>query len=363
MGPAKKATFDNTKVKKILKDLSTKIGGRNLALGHLMNSADVVDKAGEKIAEQTEEIRSLANKESNEEDAKKIRTLADNFLARAEKELANTVASIGKVYADNDYEVGFTKFGTDIDTQALRAKAEMVCYMLVQNRDANSVVLAQEEKNLVNAFLEDQIAYLEKEWIKIKGSPTIPEEILDATLVVSTKKFKKSVKDKTPIKTKPKKSRTRNKSETIQKGKRSVRSVSKPKVRRQKIPNGKDPGDNPRVQDVTENLITLKRIINEHLPEYIQKNMGKGSAKEILNYRTGRFANSAELLTIAQPGRTKTFVLEGVITYLRNPYDVFRPGGRLHKPGRDPKKIINKSIRQILKEKALSALSFRSEVR
>jgi hypothetical protein len=75
--------------------------------------------------------------------------------------------------------------------------------------------------------------------------------------------------------------------------------------------------------------------------------MGQGSAPKRLNWRTGRFARSAELLALL-PTRGKA--IEATITYLRNPYDVFLPGGKLHNDLRDPEKLIGKSIRQILSE-------------
>jgi len=90
--------------------------------------------------------------------------------------------------------------------------------------------------------------------------------------------------------------------------------------------------------------INLMNLLNARLHDQIQANMGKGNATKILNYRTGRFARSAEVLSLEQTGKNS---LVANYTYMRNPYDVFLPGGRLHKPGRDPEKLINRSIRQL----------------
>lgn len=93
-------------------------------------------------------------------------------------------------------------------------------------------------------------------------------------------------------------------------------------------------------------LVNIQTLMNLRLHDQIKSNMGKGRAKEILNYRTGRFANSAEITLLQQ----RSDKILAFYTYMRSPYDVFLPGGRLHKPGRDPRKIIGRSIRQLSKE-------------
>ena len=107
------------------------------------------------------------------------------------------------------------------------------------------------------------------------------------------------------------------------------------------------------MQDLN-NANTLSAV-NNRLHDQIQKNMGKGRAKQILNYRTGRFARSVELesLVLSKTGKTA----EARVKYMQYPYGVFEPGGRLHLPGRDPHRIIGKSIRQILQEQQIANLA------
>lgn len=90
-------------------------------------------------------------------------------------------------------------------------------------------------------------------------------------------------------------------------------------------------------------LINIQTLMNLRLHDQVRSNMGKGGARQILNYRTGRFAESAEITALQQ--RSDRII--AFYTYMRSPYDVFLPGGRLHKPGRDPRKIISRSIRQL----------------
>lgn len=91
------------------------------------------------------------------------------------------------------------------------------------------------------------------------------------------------------------------------------------------------------------NVLSIKALMNTRLHEAVRTNMGKGSSALKLNYRTGRFAKSATIENISQAGDN----LLVDYSYMNDPYDVFRPGGRLYKPGRDPEKIINRSIRQL----------------
>lgn len=104
----------------------------------------------------------------------------------------------------------------------------------------------------------------------------------------------------------------------------------------------------------SNDLRQLINIINDRLEEKIQQNMAKGNSKQILNYRTGRFAKSAKLQTLFEV--KEKGALGAKVKYMRHPYGVFEPGGRLHKPGRDPHRIFSRSIRQILQEQKLANL-------
>jgi hypothetical protein len=95
-------------------------------------------------------------------------------------------------------------------------------------------------------------------------------------------------------------------------------------------------------------LITIQQLINGKLRDQIQNNMGKGKAKTILNYRTGRFADSVRVTRLA---RTKEDEVTAFYTYMKYPYQTFEPGfaqGQI--ATRDPKLLISKSIRDIAKD-------------
>lgn len=108
------------------------------------------------------------------------------------------------------------------------------------------------------------------------------------------------------------------------------------------------------VQEESEgsDLQGLIYLINNRLHDKIQENMGKGGSKQILNYRTGRFAKSAKVQNLYDtPAKN---AIGAQVKYMRHPYGVFEPGGRLHKPGRDPHRIFGRSIRQILQEEKIA---------
>ena len=92
-------------------------------------------------------------------------------------------------------------------------------------------------------------------------------------------------------------------------------------------------------------LVSLQNILNQTLHAQIQKNMGTGSSKNILNYRTGRLAESAKVESMSQ---SREGMITAFYSYMRNPYGTFSTGGAQESPAtRDPKLLISKSIREI----------------
>jgi hypothetical protein len=107
------------------------------------------------------------------------------------------------------------------------------------------------------------------------------------------------------------------------------------------------PGTNTR-PPAPPNLIKLTALLNSQLQDVISANMGDGSSKTILNYRTGRFASTVkvEQLTMSREGMITAFY-----SYMKNPYATFSTGGRQSIPkSRDPKLLIARSIREIAEQ-------------
>jgi len=87
-------------------------------------------------------------------------------------------------------------------------------------------------------------------------------------------------------------------------------------------------------------LSNVVNIINMQLAEKIRQNMGSPR----LNYRTGRFAKSAQLLTPSVGG---TGLVTLPFTYMKYPYQTFEPGFAKGSIDRDPYSLISQSIREI----------------
>ena len=91
--------------------------------------------------------------------------------------------------------------------------------------------------------------------------------------------------------------------------------------------------------------VTLKAIINESLAQFIKQRMGAPTDPAIkLRYQTGRFSESAILLTL---NRQESGIYVGTYDFMQNPYGTFLPGGRLHTQQRDPRLYIEGAIRDI----------------
>ncbi len=74
--------------------------------------------------------------------------------------------------------------------------------------------------------------------------------------------------------------------------------------------------------------------------------MGDGTRYDILNYRTGRFANTVFVEKMSQ---SREGMITAFYTYMKYPYATFEPplGAQSGTKSRDPKLLISKSIREI----------------
>jgi hypothetical protein len=98
-------------------------------------------------------------------------------------------------------------------------------------------------------------------------------------------------------------------------------------------------------QQRTSNLTNLQNLINQSLVERVKANMGRGNRRDVLNLRTGRFAESVKVERMSQ---SREGMITAFYSYMKNPYATFSQGGRQENPkSRDPKLLIAKSIREI----------------
>jgi hypothetical protein len=97
------------------------------------------------------------------------------------------------------------------------------------------------------------------------------------------------------------------------------------------------------------NWLQLLPMINSRLTDTVARNMGSPR----LNFRSGRFAQSAKVVNVEQtPQGFPSFVFD----YERDPYGVFdRTLGRSpwNTPQRDPRALVDVSVREIVREMAI----------
>lgn len=142
-------------------------------------------------------------------------------------------------------------------------------------------------------------------------------------------------------------------STTITSGINSGSATKSPSIPKIKIPI-KNASRTTNLNTAKVSLISLQSLINDKLMEQITNNMGDGTSKRLLNFRTGRFAASAhvERLTQSRDGMISAFY-----TYLKYPYQTFESGFKQGSPAtRDPKLLISKSIREIAATKVANRM-------
>ena len=237
-----------------------------------------------------------------------------SFLEKLDRELMGS----SKAYITEDLgiELGFVR-DDKTDTHTIYAQSR------VDNQQGG--MRSEGEKAKFRKQLKKAIERLENSTpIKgLKGSDSIEElKVKQATYLVM-EKFKKKKNIKTSKTVKPKL--------TKRKG------VITPKKKKSKK------------KGVAGTPLQLIGLINKELPRTVQENMG---VPRLVN-RTGRFARSVRVTDIVQT--PQGFPSIGY-TYDREPYGVFEDGGGAApwaNGHRDPRKLINRSIREIAAQFAI----------
>lgn len=102
------------------------------------------------------------------------------------------------------------------------------------------------------------------------------------------------------------------------------------------------------------NLVNLQNLINASLTERVKQNMGTGNRRDVLNLRTGRFAESVKVERMSE---SRQGMITAFYSYMKNPYATFSQGGAQDTPkSRDPKLLIAKSIREIATQQVANRL-------
>lgn len=165
--------------------------------------------------------------------------------------------------------------------------------------------------------------------LEIKGSPSIKEDLTGAFL------------DTIDPKKKPKKRRSSTRKQVQTKGTRV--KTKKPRGAKHRAPKTR------AQKGVSSEPLALIGIINQSLPRVVESNMGDPR----LNSKSGRFAASVRATDMVMT--PQGFPSIGY-TYQKNPYQTFEMGYKQGSPDRDPRALIDGSIREIAAQFALGRI-------
>jgi hypothetical protein len=327
------------KAKQIEIDKIEAEGKRRASFGYYFNKGHVIGVA----TNLTKEFRN--NLDKADALSKKERTalvnVLDQYIAKLEADDLNSANLPNAV--NQEFYAGYIKSSS-------KYLVEIQCAVKNQGsgRDQTSPVL-DELRKVFSVNTKDitdiltKSPTLGKALINTKGSSSFKDLVVKDMLNIltgsklDTKQYKqppKLIGKKTTQINKPKSNKT--KIQTLKKLKSKVQATKSDTNKIREMPQ------------ITQTVPNLLALINTQLQDVISANMGDGSSRNVLNYRTGRFASTVnvEYLSTSREGMISAFY-----SYMKNPYATFSAGGRQSAPSsRDPKLLISRSIRQIAEQ-------------
>lgn len=174
-------------------------------------------------------------------------------------------------------------------------------------------------------------------FLNLKGSKSFKEKADELAPALIIKKVTEKIAPKNVKKkgnTKEAKRKSNNTQTKVDRGSKGTTRTKKARMPAEKKLVGAKTQQSP---------LALANIINQYLPQTLRSMM----VAPRLVYRTGRFANSAEVTGVYQGSRGG---YSADYTYMKNPYQTFEPGFKMGSTYRDPRSIISTAIRNIAQE-------------
>ena len=231
-----------------------------------------------------------------------------------------------------------------------KLSATYIPFIEYQNKYDNSGTHKAREvaaKKVVKAFFEKVGA---GELTSLQGSSSIKEKMIAKALTPLVAIKIKNKKIKIDARIDPRKVRLRTKGDVSQ-NKKNVKATGSLALTAGKGAHKQARG---KVQKATSSNFSVAAIMgnmNAKLPGKVAENMGSPA----LEKRTGRFAASTRVTEVAKTPQGFNSI---GYTYMKEPYSVFETtsGSRFADAHRDPRVIIDKSIREIAAEMAIGRL-------
>jgi hypothetical protein len=269
--------------------------------------------------------------------------VAERRVGRSITELYNKVKAQAGTSDARTRQI-FKELGLEVFLKYVSTIDETRVETVVGGRSKNQSVGATVEKFLIETAEKQIIAAVRRQ---ILETP-IPELAgSDDRVTIEKKKIVKAFNEslrkdlkKKSIDTKLNLSKKTTKKKPV-KAKVKRESVKKAPIK--KISRDKVIATRNRKRTSAISNVALIAAINRKLPQTVAKNMGTPR----LNYRSGRFANSVQVTDIASTPQGYPSI---GYTYQQRPYQTFEPGYKQGSTERDPRKLIDTSIREIALE-------------
>ena len=238
---------------------------------------------------------------------------------------------------------------SNIDLRIVRDTKTNKMIVFIGSKQGNMLeaLNTKERKKVLKELVDGARKQVEQSGERILGLPGSPS-FIDLKRKETVKRVIGSIKKKNPrakVKLAENLDVRGSKTDVSTKKKTKNKSVGPMLSRAASAPSA----PNRRVQKgVSSSPLTLIKMINAKLPRTVAANMGAPA----LENRTGRFASSARVVEATTTA--KGFTSFGY-TYQRDPYGVFEStsGTRFASPERDPRVLIEGSIREIAQELAI----------
>lgn len=285
-------------------ETSVDTAGKAFNLEHMKNSSNIKAFINTTIYEALNEMYNVEDKEELAILNKDLKKLGIKGALQVEKNLKTGQISVflGSQILNVAESAGERKLSTDLQNKLQKA-LERLDVLSVEGSDS---LVSAKRKKVIKSTLDP--------FRKI-NNVTVTSENTDVEGVISLSK-----KDITPG--------------SVKKTKKGSSGLSKKKVK------------STRKKPLSSTPLSLIAQINRELPAQIRQNMQYPR----LENRTGRFSESAKIIGVVEtPRGFPSFQY----TYQKYPYQTFEPGYAQGSVERDPRSIINKSIREIAAELAV----------
>jgi len=231
-----------------------------------------------------------------------------------------------------NYKTNVTKDG--------KIRAEYVPYITYQDRRENRDIDAPREKanlEIVKKFFKEGGS---KTLVDLESSPSIRNRAIARVLepIINIDSKTKKVRINKAIDAR-KIGFVANDTATSDGNKNSTTKYKKSRLKGKNVPLGRK----TKAKESSVNLANILGVLNAKLPQTVVANMGPPA----LENRTGRFAASVKAVEMLA---TKEGYPSIGYTYRKDPYQVFESssGTRFSSPTRDPRVLIDKSIREVM---------------